>query len=212
MNRIRAAGFTLIELLVVIGILSLLIVTFVPDLINAWSTANQAADQEQMRRHFQWAQTYKTKFGSFPREGGHKFILDTWVRGICEHTPQNLEKFFSPQLRKEDPYYQDEILKQDVSKLWPDLNSVSSQDTHYAGRAKQHKIGMDSGNEAWMANDNEGYWSFNDGTINVLYGDGVVRALLLERELKEEFGWTKEKGPFPVGPDSPHPALQKLEK
>lgn len=210
MTRLRAAGFTLIELLVVIGILSLLVVTFAPDLIAAWGTANQAADAKQLDKHFYWINTYKTRFGTYPEGGGHQFILGTWTKGIVEHTPQNLDVYFTPGVRETDDYYL-QLKQQDPETIWQ-AGNITSLDTHYAGRASQFKRGMDSGKEAWMANDNEGGLAFKDGTINVLYGDGVVRPLLAERELKELGYVLSAENPFEVGPNSPHPDLKKLEK
>ncbi len=209
-QKAAAAGFTLIELMVVIGILSLLVVTFAPDLIAAWGQANTAADAKQLDKQYFWVTAYKNKFGHYPEGGGHKFVLGAWVKGVVEHTPQNLDVYFTPGVRDTDDYYIN-LKKQDPETIWKDLQSVTSLDTHYAGRGAQHKRDMLSGKEAWMANDNEGGWAFKDGTINVLWGDGTVGQLLLERDLKEQFGWTLEQGPFPTFGDSPHPALKKLE-
>ena len=42
------------------------------------------------------------------RGGGHRFVLDTWVRNIVEHTPQNMERYFSPQaIGDEDERFQE---------------------------------------------------------------------------------------------------------
>jgi prepilin-type N-terminal cleavage/methylation domain-containing protein len=210
MKALRAAGFTLIELLVVISILSLLVVTFLPDIINALSTTYKATDQQQLRKHYQWFNSYKEMYKGYPESGGHEFVLGPWVRKVCEHTPQNLAFYFTPGIRDQDDHYK-KLREKDIDTIWPDLQSTTSEDTHYAGRAKQFKRDMVSGKEAWMANDNEGGNAFKDGSINVLYGDGAVNNLQLLGELKE-FGWTQEQGPFPVGPESPSLALKKLEK
>jgi len=210
MKALRAAGFTLIELLVVISILSLLVVTFLPDIIAAVGTANQKTDAQQLNKHFFWINLYKEQMKGYPDGGGHEFVLGSWVKRICEHTPQNLAFFFTPGIRDTDDHYK-ELREQDLDKLWPDIQSTTSEDTHYAGRQKEKKRDMVSGLEAWMANDQEGGNAFKDGSINVLYGDGVVRNLQLELELKK-YNWSKEQGPFPVGPESPHPDLQKLAK
>jgi prepilin-type N-terminal cleavage/methylation domain-containing protein len=210
MKAIRAAGFTLIELLVVISILSLLVITFMPEIIGAWGQANQKTDAQQLNKHFYWINLYKDKLKGYPEGGGHEFVMGSWVKEICEHTPQNLAFYFTPGIRDNNDRYH-ELLKMDLDKLWPDVQSTTSQDTDYAGRRKDMKRDMVSGKEAWMANDQEGGDAFKDGSINVLYGDGVVRNLQLQLELKD-YNWTKEQGPFPVGPESPHPDLKKLDK
>jgi len=209
MKVLRAAGFTLIELLVVISILSLLVVTFLPDIVRALGTANEAADAKQLDKHFMWITTYNQMYKGYPEGGGHEFVLGSWVKRVCEHTPQNLAFFFTPGIRDQDDYYR-ELRATDPETIWPDLQSTTSQDTHYAGRAKEFKRGMDSGKEAWMADDNEGGKAFKDGSINVLYGDGSVRTLRPLEELKQ-YNWPLEE-PFPVGPESPHPDLKKLQK
>jgi prepilin-type N-terminal cleavage/methylation domain-containing protein len=211
MRRSPFAGFTLIELLVVISILSLLAVTFVPSIVESEQGARQAADSRQLSQQGQWIRMYHQKLGRYPEGGGHQFILGPWIKDIVEHTPKNLDFYFTPGLRESDDHYH-QLCKQDLTRLWPDLQSVTSADTHYAGRSAREKKGMESGTEAWMANDNEGGWSFADGSINVLYGDGTVRALRMATELKEQCNWSKEQGPFPVGPDSPHPQLKRLER
>ncbi|GAB4150230.1 MAG: hypothetical protein Fur0037_18720 [Planctomycetota bacterium] len=210
------AGFTLIELLVVIGILSMLVVTFAPDIIGAWSTANQAADAQNMRQVYSWIENdYKRKIKHYPFEGGHKFVLAPWVDGIIEKTPKNFDRFFNPALTKSNSHYHELRASEDLEHIWPDFQSVSSLDTDYAGRAKEAMKGsIDSGKEAWMADDNEDGWAFKDGTINILYGDGTVRTLVA-KDLKDRFGWTEitREHVFPTyGPDSPHEDLRKLEK
>lgn len=209
------AGFTLIELLVVIGILSLLVVTFAPDIIGAWSTANSAADAANMRQVYQWIEIdYKNKTKHYPMKGGHKFVLGPWVEGtIPEKTIKNFDRFFNPALRASDPQYI-ELRKQDIETIWTSYEDVSSLDTTYAGRAKEFMHGIDSGKEAWMADDNEDGWSFKDGSINVLYGNGDV-ITLSSVDLREKFQWMeiKKDEPFPsYGPESPAPDLRKLDR
>lgn len=212
MSSPSRAGFTLIELMVVIGIISLLVVFLAPRLLESKMATNIAADAGNLRWHYQQITEYKRKFRRWPRGGGHKFVLDTWVREVCEHTPENRDRYFTPGLMEEDEYYQDEIRTRDPRDLWKRLEDLSSQDTHYAGRAKGKYRGMESGNEAWMANDNELGPAFQDGTINVLVGNGNVRQLLKRDQLQEYWQDVYDEEGFPVGPDSPYPLLQDLEK
>jgi hypothetical protein len=93
---------------------------------------------------------------------------------------------------------------------WPTLDSVTSSDTHYAARGTAFLKGMAKANEAWIANDNEGGWSFPDGRIHVLYSGGAVRTLSLQ-SLAEQFQWPGLEEVFPTwGAASPHPELSKL--
>lgn len=207
------SGFTLIELLVVIGILSLLVAAFYPAITDALLTANKAADSAQLLRHNQWLRAYAQKNGHYPFASGHKFVLATWVDGEVEHTRANVDFFFNPALRKANAHY-DELRRADPDSIWRDLDGVTSADTDYAGRSMTPPSDLDSGREAWMADDNENGWAFRDGSIHVLYGDGRVTALTAA-DLKERFGWDRidPERPFPsCGPESPCPDLRKLAR
>ena len=212
MKRLQA-GFTLIELLVVIGIIGLLAAAFLPDIIGSRLTANIAADSANLSKHYSWLTNYKTRLKHYPTEGGHKFVLDTWVKGVVEHTPQNIQYYFTPGIRESDPHYL-ELSKADADTIWPDLRSVTSMDTDYAGRAKEFLKGnIESGKEAWIANDNENGWAFADGSVNILFGDGSVRTLNFAEDLKEKYGWPNLETVMPTfGPDSPVPELKKLDR
>ena len=75
---------------------------------------------------------------------------------------------------------------------------------------------MDRGTEPWMADDCELTMPFTTkGSINVLYGDGTVKELMLDPDLMK-YGYTaqelKDGKTFLVGPGSPHPDLAKLLK
>ena len=145
-----------------------------------------------------------------PPDGGHKFVLSPWILGVCEHTEQNRDRFFTP--GQEGDARWDDLRGQNVDDIWQGYDDVDSEDTHYAGRAKRHFRGMWSGKEALMANDNEFVPSFSDGTINVLMGDGTVRSLYKAQELAEYGDDDDPSFLIEVGPSSPVDILTKLER
>lgn len=205
-------GFTLIELLVVIGIISLLAVALLPQVIEGRTAANMAVDEANLRWHYQTFMNYKNKMTYYPRGGGHRFILRPWVEGMVEHTNQNFDRYFSPQEDGDERRYE---LKESVGveNIWKTMDELTTEDTHFAGRASEHKRRMFSGKEIWMATDNEFGNTYADGTVIVLMGDGATRKLLRIKELKDFFPEdVDEEFEFEVGPNSPHKGLAKLEK
>jgi prepilin-type N-terminal cleavage/methylation domain-containing protein len=212
MNRIASAGFTLIELLVVIGIIGLLAVALLPRIFEGQLAGEILADSRNLAWHYESLHTtYKLRNFTAPKEGGHKFVLSPWVYGACEHTQENRDRYFTPSLMQVDPYYGD-LAKEDPRKIWRSFDDITSEDTHYAGRAQKYYRNMWSGHEALMANDNEMGPSFADGTINILMGGGSVRTWYKEKELKEFWDDNDPDFELQVGPDSPVDILQKLRK
>ena len=207
----RSSGFTLIEMLVVIAIISLLAVALLPNIVSGREAANQTADRVQLGWHYFNITNYERKFKQYPRGSGHQWVLDPWVRGVVERTPQNLEKYFTPglsgggiaELKRE---------LQETGTVWATADALTSLDTDYAGRdSRQRRGNIMSGKVPWMSNDNEFGPAFPDGSVNVLMGDGVVLTLHIDPDFLD-YGWTVERvgEAFPVGPDSPHHLLQQL--
>jgi prepilin-type N-terminal cleavage/methylation domain-containing protein len=210
------SGFTLIELLIVISIITLLAAVLLPNILTGQAAANALADQRNLGRHFEWLTDYKRKMnGALPREGGHKFVLTSWTTGVATHTPENLDRFFSPGLR-DDGIYQDARAMVDRGEdPWPTLQHTNSTDTHYAGRAKEHLVTASRGeNEALMADDNEGIWCLPDGTVNILFNGGAVRSYSYPQlQEKLSLGPLDLDNPIQTyGPNSPIEECQKLDK
>ena len=208
-------GFTLIELLVVMSILSLLVVALLPMLTQGQVEGNKTADAANLRWHFQAFTVYKlNNSGALPRGGGSQFILAPWVEGTIPHTLENIDRYFSPSIRGTDERWLE--LKEDIEirDVWRRMDEITSEDTHYAGRAREFKRGMERAEQAWMANDNEGGNHYQDGTILVLMSGGAVRRLNKKHLMKHGYPEDGDDEDFiyEVGPESPHPLLRKLDK
>ncbi|MCA8954695.1 MAG: prepilin-type N-terminal cleavage/methylation domain-containing protein [Planctomycetes bacterium] len=201
------SGFTLIELMVVIGIIGLLAAALLPAILENKVDANKAADEANLRWHYQAITRYENRYKRYPPGGGCKFIIGPWVSQVVEATPQNLDRYFSAQEKDQHKF---ELSDQGVANIWKRIEDVTSQDTNFAGRAKEHMRGMVSGNEIWMATDNEFGGTYPDGSIVVLNGDGSTRQFLRDRELKDYIDLDDKSAYVKVGPESPHPGLQKL--
>ena len=209
------SGITKIELCVLCVLFAAaLLVMLVPSAIGK-SEALAVADRMQLRTHYEWLQLYKRKHrDALPPHGGAKFVLSTWTANVFAHTPINLDRFFTPGIREQDPdYRRAREAVQRGQDPWPILAETTTADTHYVGRAKQHLDTAEAPLEAWMATDNEGRWVFADRFVNVLYGDGQVACYSIDR-LRQRFGFDSGKVRGPVvthGPASPIPACRKLD-
>lgn len=213
--RRSPSGFTLIELLIVISIIGVLAAVLLPSVLENRDAANASADAMQLGTHNQWFEFYRQKHNrGLPSEGGHKFVLSTWK--VIDHTAENFDKYFSPGARDNDGYYQDlrkNLLRGEIP--WSDVRQCTPADTHYAGRAKQDlKTVGQSGNEALMANANDGMWTLRDGTVNILLASGAVRTLSYPM-MQELYGLGEKDVNNPVatwGPNSPIPECRKLDR
>jgi prepilin-type N-terminal cleavage/methylation domain-containing protein len=213
MRRLQS-GFTLIELLIVISIISLLAAVLLPTVFGTRVAANVTADAANLNWHTQTLELYKmqNKRG-LPIEGGHKFVLATW--SIVSQIEENFDRYFIPGRRDNDPDYRQ--LRGQLErgeKIWQDLKSTTSLDTHYAGRAREHLQSATSGeDEALMADDNEGVWSHANGSVNVLLNGGHVRTYSFPDLKSRGFvqGEFDKNNPIETtGPNSPIPECRKL--
>lgn len=214
--RRSQSGFTLIELLIVISIIGVLAAVLLPRVLESRAAANASADTFQLKTHYTWMELYKRAHkNALPHEGGYKFVMSTWTSKIFDHTEENFDLYFSPGSRDNDPDYRAQRARIEIGEEpWPDLGSTTSTDTHYVGRARKHlRTATQGAGEAWMATDNEGVWTFTDGTINVLFNGGNVRSYSYQ-DLMGRFGlgdFDKEQPVETWGPNSPIPELTKLD-
>lgn len=215
-DRIQVAsrGFTLIELLVVLGIIGALAAALSGVVIESQLAANQEVDRVQLRTHAAWLKLYERKHReALPREDGHRFVLSTWTSKIFHHDEEELDRYFSPGLRANDVAYRAARDQMEVGvDPWPTLAAVSSADTHYAGRAKSHIKTARRPGEVLLATDNEGGWSWQDGTVHVLLSKGIVRSYSYQ-DLQKRFGLGAFDELAPVsthGASSPIPECRKL--
>lgn len=214
--RRSQSGFTLIELLIVISIIGTLAAVLLPAILESRGAANSEADRQQLRKHYTWLEIYKSKHkGGLPGEGGYKFVLSTWTSKIFDHTEENLDFYFTPGSRDDDPDYRQVRGMMELQEdPWPDLGSTTSLDTHYVGRARKYLRGAgNKATNALMATDNEGQWTFADGTVNVLFAGSTVRGYSYQ-DLADRFGLGDLDENEPImtyGPNSPIPECQKLD-
>ena len=210
--KLRQAGFTLIELMVVVTIIALLAVAILPELVKSQERANQTVDQLNLRWHFQNLVNYKGRYKTSPRGGGHRFVIDPWIRNVVEHTPQNMERYFSPQAMGDDERYL-ELKAMSAEDYWKNADDLTTEDTTWAAVAKEYKRNVMTGKRIVMATDNEGGNIYPDGSVVVLYGDGTPKTLFRDPDFIA-VGYSAdvdEDEVIEVGPNSRHEQLQKLE-
>ena len=209
---VRSAGFTLIELLVVIGILALLMGALLPLVTGGRDTAEVFACSTNLSKMYQGLLQYELKFKSFPTQSGPKFLLSLWTRdALGGRSETERDIFFCPGINS-DPNVE-RLKKIPVSELWPRLDDITGDDTHYAGRNLADKTlnvrNLRDGNVCLAADDNEGASNHSSGTVNYLMGNGSTRQAI-KATLVEEGLLTKEETFIPVGPESPVPALKQV--
>ncbi|MFN3240226.1 MAG: type II secretion system protein [Planctomycetota bacterium] len=210
----RSAGFTLIELMIVMAILGVLAAVLLQSTGGVRLAAHQFADLAQLRTHETWLELYESKHQrALPQESGHRLILSTWTSGVMTKTEENLDYFFSPGARDNDPAYRAAREQIEVGQdPWPSLARVDSLQTDYAGRARRHLRNARHARQALMATDNELGHVWSDGTVHVLFGDGRTRAYSYQ-DLQARFGLPDFDPDVPVattGAESPIPECRQL--
>lgn len=185
-----------------------------PTVVSSGEDALAIADGANLLRIHQWQVDYQAKQGVPPPAGGFRFVVAPWCDGVCEHTPANLDRFFTPGPAKcNDPSYAEayHMLLAGEDPI-PSLQGATSSSTHYAGPAVPKAL-PGCADEAVLADDNEGGWNLRSGTVHVVFGDGRLRRYEF-LDLKAN-GWveTNFDKSVPVrtwGPSSPIPACRSL--
>ncbi|MCB9899330.1 MAG: type II secretion system protein [Planctomycetes bacterium] len=208
--RRRPTGFSLVEILVVITIIALLMTFGFGAMQNAMEAGRVTACQDNLRQIGQSMITYKNMLtkGRWPKEGGVRFLLtlyrDKQITGraaecfICPGTPN---------------VYNDEGPSGLPGSSYDDWDAITSDTISYAGRdIENYPIrGSDDAAEVIASDDNE-YGPNHKTATNILYGDASVVRFDLPvqgRAYLDEYPELEQTGLI-VGPDSPHPDLQKL--
>lgn len=215
MRRAVQSGFTLIELLIVVGIIGLLSAVLVPQLLESQAVFDAKAEQGHLSKLGYFLSIYKARNkDALPNEGGHRLLISLWTTKVMDHNEENFDFFFTP--KSGDPHYRE--LRDQVAKgedPWQSLNSVTSDDTHYAARAKGHLRSVNSGGEeqAVAATDNEGMNCLRDGTVCVLFNDLIkVRQYFAEDLIKLYSVPDPRQNPvMMVGDSAVIPACKKLD-
>ena len=137
--RESESGFSSFELCVLAIALATAGACVMPATQAARVSADAVADRAQLRTHYTWLQLYQMKHKrAVPNHGGFKFVLSTWTSKVFDHTGENLDRFFSPGARDNDPDYRSaQECLDNGEDPWPDIHSVLSTDTHYVGRGRR---------------------------------------------------------------------------
>jgi hypothetical protein len=140
------------------------------------------------------------------------FFWQLWDSGAIPKTDDGRRLFFCPEVIPVASPRALDVKDSEIKALWPDADSFTSEDTHYAARARAHSRTMTRDGAIWFADDNEGASNHASNVINVLYSNGKPGSIQIG-DLKEEGYWEGGDDPayfFPVGEGSPHPELSKL--
>lgn len=206
----RAAGFSLVEIMVVITLIGLL-ATFG---FNAMRGAMESGRVTKCQKNLAEIGTAMIGYrelrtrGRWPEEGGIRFLLT--LHRHREITGRGAEVFLCP---GRSDVRNDTGASGEIGSSYDEWDTISSDTISYAGRdIEAHRIlAAHEGDEVIAADDNEG--GPNHRTVtNLLYADGQVVPfdLLIDgADFLVQFPEYEQTG-LPVGPESPHPPLQKL--
>jgi prepilin-type N-terminal cleavage/methylation domain-containing protein len=206
-------GFTLIEVLVVIAIISLMMVWLLPQIAGGQRSVDEAQCRKQLQDIYAASVVYKSRNSNrLPSGRGVTFFWQLWDSGAIPKTDDGRRLFFCPEVIPVASPRALDVKDSEIKALWPDADSFTSEDTHYAARARAHSRTMTRDGAIWFADDNEGASNHASNVINVLYSNGKPGSIQIG-DLKEEGYWEGGDDPayfFPVGEGSPHPELSKL--
>ncbi len=211
MRSQRRAGFTLIELLAVILIIGILMTFLLPKIPEAIDRAKVTACKANMREINSGLILYNEQYHSIPKDSGVKFFAALVFQGTWDNSASSAKKLTCPGV----DYGSLAIGQIDDPKQWyMNKDVIDGTYSSYAGRDVKLfplKRFPGSGNEAIVADDNEG--SIEDGNHRtatvVLYADGSIGTHEIFK-LRDEGKIDKEAKVLKVGPDSPIPELTKL--
>jgi len=157
---------------------------------------------------YQYLVLYQNRYHKLPEGGGHKVLYELWDK-VMEHSEANRDLFFCPAAGASE--HIKKLKRMPVDKIWMKPEDFTSQDTHYAVAVRL----LWSDKAAWISDDNEGGCCHADGSVSVLFGNGVIESLEIPKLVKAGVlteKATREGFVIPVGADSPVPELRKLRR
>jgi len=206
----RRGGFTLIEMLAVMAIILILMTFLVPRIKTAIDQGKITACRANLAELYKQLLVYDMKHGDLPKGSGVKFFAAVIADGDLEDTPENAKKMSCPAVK---PNALLGLASLDDPREWyKHLDQIDGTYSAYAGRnTKQFPLRSfpGSGEEALIADDNDGDEQNHPTTTCVLWADGTVTTIEL-LELRHKGLLTEDEKVLKVGPDSPVEALRKL--
>jgi len=189
-----------VELLVVISILGILTAVLLPRIFSSREAGYNFACKKNLSHLYEMLTQYRENHHGWPREGGVRFLYaPTRDSNIWQGTETEIGYYFCPSVRGDDPQYQKAL----TADEWPPpLDQLSSLDTNYAGRDIKNYPRIRNSNLEPIASDDNEVGSNHPGTMNVLFGGGMVQQFLY-RDWKDKGLLDPEADNVEVGPESP---------
>ena len=173
--------------------------------MGSQARADHFACQKNLQNIYALLLDYKTTRQHYPVKGGVKFLL--YCPGPTRRASTASRTATTTSARRSGRTTRTTSATHEapVAGLWPNIETVTSADSNYAGRRRGEAgvaLNFESDTECIAADDNEQGSNHRDMTVNMLFGSGSVRQLLhskleIEGVLKKEDQW------IPARPEVP---------